>query len=56
MSIAEDESPDPNTVEFTVNGLTGGNTYYFALKAYDNQSRESGYSNDIVDPKNETVC
>jgi len=44
----------PNTVDvgkvnsFEVTGLTSGQTYYFAVTAYDSQRNESSYSNEIT--------
>jgi len=47
VPLSMDEDPDPNTVQYTVLGLPG-ETYYFAVTAYDNEepSNESGYSNE----------
>ena len=38
-----------NTTEYTVLGLQGGATYYFALTAYDYSGNESGYSDEIME-------
>ena len=32
---------------YTVNNLTEGNTYYFAVTAYDTSGNESGFSNEV---------
>ncbi len=37
-----------NNTTYTINGLTQGQTYYFAATAYDINSNESGFSNEIV--------
>ena len=37
-----------NTTTHTVPGLSAGQTYYFAVTAYDTSSNESGYSNEVV--------
>ena len=36
-----------NVTTYTVDGLTAGQTYYFALTAYDSAGNESGYSNEV---------
>jgi hypothetical protein len=48
MSLALDENQDPGVVEFTVTGLTDGQTYYFVVTAYndDVSPLESGPSNE----------
>ena len=48
MSLAQDENPDPNVVEFTLNNLPEGN-YYVAVTAYNNEvpPLESDYLNDV---------
>jgi hypothetical protein len=48
MALAQDENPDQGIVEFTLHGLADAVTYFFAVKAYDNEtpSLESGYSNE----------
>lgn len=49
MPLAQDENPDPATVEKTLRGLTLGTMYYFVVTAYDNETpvNESGYSNEV---------
>ncbi|MDY6844151.1 MAG: PKD domain-containing protein, partial [Thermodesulfobacteriota bacterium] len=49
VSFGQDENSDPEIVQFTVSGLTDGETYFFAITAYDNEnpSLESGYSNEV---------
>jgi hypothetical protein len=47
MSLAQDESSDPDTVEFTLHGLSDVNTYYFTVTANDDQGYESNYSNEV---------
>jgi len=36
-----------NVTEYTVAGLAGGTTYYFAATAYDAFGHESAYSNEV---------
>lgn len=36
-----------NVTEQTLNNLTEGQTYYFAVTAYDTSGNESGYSNEV---------
>ena len=36
-----------NVTSYTVTGLTAGQTYYFAVSAYDASGNESGYSNEV---------
>ena len=36
-----------NVTQYTVNNLTDGQTYYFAVTAYDTSGNESGYSNEV---------
>ena len=36
-----------NTGQATINGLTSGTTYFFAVTAYDATGLESGYSDEI---------
>jgi len=36
-----------NVTTYTVDGLTAGQTYYFAVTAYDASGNESGYSNPV---------
>ncbi len=36
-----------NQTSYTVSGLQGGATYYFAVTAYDSSWLESGYSNEV---------
>jgi hypothetical protein len=36
-----------NTTLYTVNNLTNGNTYYFAVTAYDTSGYESAHSNEL---------
>ena len=36
-----------NVTTYTVNNLTDGLTYYFAVTAYDTSGNESGYSNEL---------
>lgn len=38
---------DKSETTYTVTGLSGGTTYYLAVKAYDDQGRESDYSNEV---------
>ena len=47
MPLDQDENPDPDIVEFTVSYLEDGITYYLAVTAYDDQDRESDYSNEV---------
>ena len=47
MTLAQDENPDPNIVEFTVRGLPDGQRNTFVVTAYDSQSMESDYSNEV---------
>jgi hypothetical protein len=45
----DDQNPDPNVVEFTIQGLSDG-TYYFVVTAINygsNPPLESGYSNEV---------
>ncbi len=37
-----------NELTFTVDNLTEGQTFYFALTAYDTSGNESGYSTEVV--------
>ncbi|GEM_PF-382678 len=37
----------PATPQYIVNNLIEGNTYFFAVKAYDTSGNESGYSNEV---------
>jgi hypothetical protein len=37
-----------NTGQATINGLTAGTTYYFAVTEYDASGQESGYSDEIT--------
>jgi len=37
-----------NVLEYTVEGLTAGETYYFCMTAYDQNGNESGYSEEIA--------
>ena len=48
MPLALDENDDPDIVEFTVTGLTDGQTYYFVVTAYNDDvpPLESGPSNE----------
>ena len=48
MPLSLDENPDSNIVEFTVTGLTDGQTYYFVVTAYNDDipPLESGPSNE----------
>ena len=45
---------------YTVTGLTAGQTYYLAVKAYDSSNNESGFSNEVsgmaTDPGSVTVA
>jgi hypothetical protein len=36
-----------NMTTATISNLTAGQTYYFAVTAYDTEGRESGYSNEV---------
>ena len=36
-----------NVTTYTVTGLTAGQTYYFAVSAYDASGNKSGYSNEV---------
>lgn len=38
---------DKSETTYTVTGLSGGTTYYLAVKTYDDQGRESDYSNEV---------
>jgi len=48
MPLSLDENPDQDVVEFTVTGLTDGQTYYFVVTAYNHDAPplESGPSNE----------
>ncbi len=46
MTLAQDQNPDPNVVEYTVYNLPTG-TYYFSVTAYNTGNLESGYSNEV---------
>ncbi len=48
MPLALDENPDSDIVQFTVTGLTDGQTYYFVVTAYNDNvpPLESGPSNE----------
>ena len=37
-----------NATSFTITGLAGGTTYYFAVTAYDAQGLESDFSDEVV--------
>ena len=37
-----------NVLTYTVSGLTDGQTYFFAVTAYDSFGNESGYSNEVT--------
>ncbi|NOZ69431.1 MAG: hypothetical protein GXP46_09380, partial [Deferribacteres bacterium] len=39
---------DPNQTQYQVTGLTNGQTYYFAVTAYDTSGNESDYSNEYA--------
>lgn len=47
MPLNQDENPDPNVVQYTVLNLPDGQTYFFAVTAYNTGSLESGYSNEV---------
>jgi len=40
--------PAGNTTSYTIENLTEGTTYYFALTALDTSGNESGYSSEVV--------
>ena len=42
-----------NITSHTVTGLTGGKTYYFAVRAYDSSGNMSGFSNEVSGIANE---
>jgi hypothetical protein len=48
LTLAQDENPDPNVVEFTVKNLIDGENYAFVVTAFDNQNtrNESDTSNE----------
>jgi hypothetical protein len=48
LTLAQDENPDPNVVEFTVRNLIDGQNYAFVVTAFDNQNprNESDTSNE----------
>jgi hypothetical protein len=46
VPLAEDENPDPDTFQYTVSGLLDNETYFFAVKAVDENGLESHYSNE----------
>src|SRR4030042_546260 len=48
MTLAQDENPDPNLVEFTVKNLAANENYVFVVTAFDNQTprNESDTSNE----------
>jgi hypothetical protein len=48
MTLAQDENPDPNIVEFTVKNLADNQNYAFVVTAFDNQTprNESDTSNE----------
>jgi fibronectin type III domain protein len=39
--------PVTNATTYTVTGLQGATTYYFAVTAYDTSNSESGFSNEV---------
>lgn len=47
MSLDQDENPDPDIVEITLQDLSNSFTYFLAVTAYDDQGMESGYSNEV---------
>ena len=58
MSLAQDESADPNKVVFTLHNLPDG-TYYFAVTAYNDDvpPLESDYSSEVTaDPTTDTTA
>ena len=40
--------PAGNTTSYTIDNLTEGTTYYFALTAVDTSGNESGYSSEVI--------
>ena len=48
VTLAQDENPDPNVVEFTVKNLADNENYVFVVTAFDNQTprNESDTSNE----------
>jgi hypothetical protein len=38
LTLAQDENPDPNVVEFTVKNLIDGQNYAFVVTTFDNQN------------------
>ena len=36
-----------NVTSYTITGLTAGQTYFFAVRAYDSSNNESGFSNEV---------
>jgi hypothetical protein len=48
ITLAQDENPDPNVVEFTVKNLADNENYVFVVTAFDNQTpcNESDTSNE----------
>ena len=47
ITLAQDENPDPNLVEFTIRGLPDDQRNAFVVTAYDDQNLESGYSKEV---------
>ena len=46
ITLAQDENPDPDIVEYTVTGLPATRTR-FVVTAYEAGGRESGFSNEV---------
>jgi len=49
VPLDDDENPDPDIFEYTVLGLLDNETYFFAVKAVDDNNLESSYSNEEAD-------
>ena len=59
ITVAQDENPDANVVQFTLHNLDDTQTYYIAVTALDNYGNESDLSDeistsDVVDPNLDT--
>ena len=50
ITLADDENPDPEIVQYTVNGLRDDWVWFFAVTAYDTEGFESPYSNEVMQP------
>jgi uncharacterized repeat protein (TIGR02543 family) len=43
-------TPVGNVTTYTINNLSGGQTFYFSVTAYDTSNNESGFSNEVSGP------